>query len=254
VTSGTFDLGGYALFLSATTHKVSFTPVLPFDTIDLYYHTFGGNGTFTVDIDGGASLGTINTNQASLFRKTSFSVALGTHTINCNWASGFSVFSGIAVRDTTTPRIEVYNMGAAGSKAIDWQDQGASLVTTGVDAVFINLTINDAVAATSLSAYEASLQTLISSLRAANIDVVLMTGAPSNNANATNGVLDGIIGKLGKLAGANDIPLINICSKWASYAASQPLGYYGDAGVGSLHPSSTGYADIASSVIAALTP
>jgi hypothetical protein len=91
---------GGPTFLAAAAATFQFTPkdntgaLIAFDTIEVHYDQVSGFGTFTVNVDGGATLATINTSGTNGPKIATVSCPLGTHTINAVWASGTCVLVG----------------------------------------------------------------------------------------------------------------------------------------------------------------
>lgn len=259
---GSFPIfGGFSFDASTNGATLAFEPVTAFDTIDVYYFTFSTLGSFTVNVDGGSTLATVNTGTGTgnVAKTTITGVSHGTHTINIVTSSGTKVYIlGVAVRDSTTPRVEIYNLGGASATAEIYNSTAnfgtiQALTAMALDVLFINLTINDInLQSASIATYIANLTSLISTQQAAGGDVVLMIGNPCNTAQWTSGGATSVAQKymaaVYLLATSLNLPLIDITQRWVSYAAANAVMPYGDAGAGSLHPSKTGYADIADAI------
>src|SRR5205823_2352319 len=106
-TTGVSTLGGVSQhYTTGSAGTLSFTPIAAFDTIKIYYSTTLTNGTFTTNIDGGASLGTTNANAAQALLSVTYSVAKGIHTINIVAGNdGKHDIQGIITQDSTIPAI-----------------------------------------------------------------------------------------------------------------------------------------------------
>jgi lysophospholipase L1-like esterase len=252
--SGGGTLGSTFLrFSTGATGTLAFTPPASCDTVTIYYYVASGNGTFTVNVDGGASLGTINTAGTTSFASTTYSFAAGTHTINLNAQNDGSLFvSGIIPKLSTTPAIDVVSGAWYGSIAGTFNSAGSfgpltALRALAPDCTVINLTINDSNAGTDLGTYQGNLQGIITAAQASG-DVVLMVGAPSDTAAATNGQLDSYISVIYALAEQYDCAVVDLRRRWGSYDAIQPTFPYFD----TLHPGNLGYADVGQAVASAL--
>lgn len=237
--------GGVATF--------AFTPTASFDTITIYYYAAAGQGTFTTDVDGGASLGTTNTATGSGILSTSFTVSAGTHTINLNAQNNGSLFiSGIVPSLSTTPAIDVISAGWYGAIAGTYNGAGSfgpltALRAMAPDCTVINLTINDSNDGTVLATYQTNLAAIITAAQESG-DVVLMIGAPSGTAAATNGTLGQYVSVVYDLAARYSCGLADMQRRWGSYAAIQPTFPYYD----TLHPGNLAYADEGQAVASAL--
>jgi lysophospholipase L1-like esterase len=249
-------LGGQLIrYATGAVNNLSFTPTGAFDTIVVYFVKNNSNGSATVNVDGGASLGTLNTNNASLvLGSQSFTCTKGTHTINIVPNNDNQLFIlGIQTYDSTSPAIDILSTSSYGALAstftanVNVYDPRPVLRFLAPDLTIICLTINDSNNGTALATYLANVQLLITDGKLSG-DVVLMVGAPSNTTQATDGTLDSFIAGLTALAQTNGCPLINLKTRWTSYAVTNPVLPYGD----TLHPGNLGYADKALAVYEAL--
>lgn len=237
--------GGVATF--------AFTPTAAFDTITIYYYAAAGQGTFTTDVDGGASLGTTNTATGSGFLSTSFTVSAGTHTININAQNNGSLFiSGIIPSLSTTYAVDAVLAGHYGATALNYTPAGSfgpltALRAYAPDCTVVNLTVNDAFQRTNLSTYRANLATLISAAQESG-DVVLMVGAPPNNTVTTSGTLGLYADVVYDLAAQYNCGLVDIYRRWGVYSNISAYFPYYDA----LHPGNLAYADMAQAVASGL--
>jgi len=254
--SGT-ALGGVLFhFTTGAANNMTFTPAAAFDTIVIYYVRNAGHGTFTTNVDGGASLGTTNAAGAAAVLTTTFSVTKATHTINIVPANDAQFFIvGVITQDSTASAIDLYQAGIYGATSTTFNSTTNAwsplslLPTIAPDLTIIDLTINDSNAGTALATYSANIQALITSAKLSG-DVVLMVGPPSNTAAATNGTLDTYIGTLQNLSITNGAPLTNFKQRWVSYAAMNAIMPYFD----SLHPAAPGYQDMAEALTNAIAP
>jgi len=240
------SLGGKVIrYAPGAVNNFSFTPTYVFDTFEVYFLKNNGNGTCTANVDGGASLGTINTNSggALLWAKQTFTCAKGIHQINLvpnNDAQMF--FAGIVPYDSTIPGIDIIQCAVYGATAaiftpnVNVYDAIPTLKFIAPDATFGDLTINDSNNGTALATYSANLQIAITAAKVSG-DYVAMVGPPSNTTQATNGTLDTYIAVLNALCLSNKCSLVNMKALWGSYANIQPTFPYLD----TLHPMAAGY-------------
>lgn len=239
-------LGGKVIrYATGAVNNFSFTPTYAFDTFDVYFLKNNGNGTCTVNVDGGSSLGTVNTNSggALVWAKQTFTCAKGIHQINLvpnNDAQMF--FAGIVAYDSTVPGIDVIQTAIYGSVAgshttnVNPYDVIPTLKFVAPDLTIIDLTINDSNAGTALATYQANLQIIITAAKLSG-DVLLMVGPPSNTAAATNGTLDTYITVLKNLCAINNCALVDMKDLWGSYTNIQATFPYFD----TLHLTTPGY-------------
>lgn len=253
--TGSTGFGGCAFaFTGATPGTWSFAPAGAIDTIVVQYISLPGHGSMTVNVDGGASLGTVNTNAASGVANQTFTVTKGVHTINFVAAGNGSIqFTSVIAYDSTKSQVLICQGGIYGSTTNDWitatSPWSPFFASTNIaaDLSIICLTINDSNNGTLPATYQAQLQAIITQAMLSG-DVILMTGVPSNTVQATNGTLAQFVAINYTLARQLNIPLIDLTARWGSYASSSLLGYYGDI----LHPSAMGYQDVAQGVASKL--
>jgi lysophospholipase L1-like esterase len=238
--------GGFAM-LANTVSNFAFTPTSAFDTIDIYTMNVAAGGSFTVNVDGGATLATITTVAANVYTKNTVACTLGTHTINCATTSTSSTWlCGMAVHNSTAAALEMYNMGISGITAATYNVAGmaAALATIAPHVTLINITTNDInTTPTSIAAYTANIQALITAALATG-DCILMIAIPASGANWNNGVNLTYQAAVYALAASNNIPILDLTQRWVSYAVTNPIMPYGDI----LHPGPAGYADIAAAM------
>lgn len=247
-TSGGATLGStFFAYTNGSASKLTFTPSASFTRIKVWYYQNTGQGTLTVDVDGGASLGTINTSGSSLYTSQTFTCAAGTHTINLTAGNNGSLFiGGVVVWTAATPAIDLILAGGYGTIASSWAapttafSPRTALQALAPDLTIYDLTINDSNAGTNVAAYKASMELLIQAAQVSG-DVVLMVGPPSNTTAATDGTLDLYVQALEQLAATYGCLMLNIKQRWVSYAVTDPILPYYD----NLHPERQGYADIA---------
>lgn len=239
--------GGLFTYTTGSACTVSFTPTAAFDTIVIYYVRNTSQGSFTTNVDGGASLGTTTTAGAAAVLTQTYTVTRSTHTINlvCGNNGNLNLI-GFYVYDSTVPAIDMIQAGWVGAKASDfaatanpWSSINL-LKTLAPDLTIINLTINDSNNLSGVSTYSTNLQTIITAAKISG-DVILMVGPPSNTTPATDGTLDQYIAAMYGLASSNGCPVVDLKSRWTSYAFINPIMSYFD----TLHPTAVPYQDVA---------
>ncbi len=277
-TSGTWNgsggsnqrsLGGNPLFTDSSGGILSFTPANAFDTVEVHYvkasTTFSPttvSGSFTIDVDGGAALATVDAAVSALADAQGTSTntcSLSTHTVNITQVSNGVFINGIVCYDSSSKKVLVMNAGWQGSKATDQQGSlhgGLTLTYTPLirirdmapDLMLYMETINDWNAPTSVSTYATDMQTVLTTQIAVG-DAILVSGFPSNPATKSSLAVQKIYVDINQqLALTNGIPFINLWELFGSnWGAS---GYMVD----SLHPNAAGYGRLAAYVNRALTP
>lgn len=237
---------------------LTFTPAGDIDTITVWWSRTGGNGTGSVSVDGGASLGTIGTCTCYVTSST-FTVAKGPHTIHVHANNDGDLWvNGIIAKDSTTPSVDFIQAARNGGTVAQFANTGTTdqalvmLPLLQPDLTVVNLTINDSNGGTPLADYQTDLEAIVDAAKQSG-DVLLMVGPPSDTTQATDGTLDTYIAVLKRVAINKGTAVLDLKSNslWGPYA-DHPS-YYND----TLHPNATGYGIIASilnSVLAAADP
>jgi lysophospholipase L1-like esterase len=241
-------------FSVGAVNNLSFTPAGVVDTVIVRYAVNAGLGSFTTNVDGGASLGTSVTGGTQAITSVTYSVARAAHTINIvpdNLAGIFIL--GITAYDSTVPAIDVMQVAWWGSVTANYVTTGSAwspmlaLASLAPDLTVICLTVNDSNNGVALATYQANMQTIITAAKLTG-DVLLVTGPPSNTAAATNGTLDQFVAVEKTLALTNNIGLIDLKTRWVSMANTNPVMPYFD----NVHPGQVGYRDMAEAVFSVI--
>lgn len=246
--TGPFSLGGAMPANSTTTNVLAFTPAGSFDAIDIYYVQNAGLATFTVNVDAGATLATINAAGSIAVVKSTVSCTAGTHTVNIarNGTGSVAFIIGIDCYLSTAPKVAIWNMGACGSTTANWAtntlayDPLKAIVTVAPDLVVLNLGINDARTGVSVATYQANMQAIITAISAAS-DIVLQVPVPSDTAITAQATTDAYKAAVLTLGAANNLPVIDVGYRFVRYSTANTNGLMAD----SLHPGMLGYQDIA---------
>ena len=255
---GFATLGGSSFVNSTTTETLSFTPRDPvtgalfvFDTYDIYTADNSGYGTWTTNVDGGATLATVNNNAAQALRKTTVACTSGTHTINIQrtGAGGQIYVIGICPSLSTKKGVEIYNVAGGGFTSTDLATSYGlgftyppALAQLAPDLTVISIGINDRHAGLYTSAFAANLQSVITIAKATG-DCIVAVPIPSGTAYSaftTQANQDAFNDATLSVAMANDCPIWDMRKLFVSYAAGNPLGYYSDM----IHPSAGAYGSL----------
>lgn len=252
--SGIQSLGGtMPRALAAAT--LAFTPTVNCDTFDVYYVRNSGNGTFDINLDGGANLATVNSNGAAAILTQQVTGTLAAHTLNAVWASSTAILVGMNAYANATKQIHVLNAGISSIRSdqliastLAWDTLNA-IATIAPDLILISVGINDWRQFRDIPAYRRSMQTLIAACKAV-ADVIIMSPIPSDPANVNVSPTDmqKYINVCYELALANDAPLVDEYSRFVDYSTANTLGYMSD----NLHPNGVGYSEMAAAVSNAL--
>lgn len=242
------------LFFATAAANFAFTPTVNCDTFDIWYVRSSIGGTFNVNLDGGSNT-LVNTNNAGadLLMKATISGTLAGHTLNVAWASGNVIILGVDCYASATKQVSVWNFGQAGAKIADFilstqaWDSIKAIQSMAPALCIIDLILNDASAATDITTFTNSTQTLITGCKNGGLcDVMLKTPAISSAIGAA--AMAPYLAAYAQLALTNDIPLLDGYTRWGDYATMNALGMYSD----TTHGSKYGYNDVAGFVRNAL--
>lgn len=248
--------GNMFTFLSGSgSQTLSFTPGGAFNTFTIWYYENSGFGSFTSNVDGGSSLGTVNTGGASqVVSSVTYTVTKGTHTINLVPGNDGNLYiMGFIVQDLSVSAIDIIQLGWGGSTVSSYMSNGQAyygvqlLSKLAPTLTTVCLTINDANQSTNLTTYATDLQTIITQCLALG-DCVLVTGAPSAATQVAPSVQAQYVAVYKSLAASNNIPIIDTHARWTSWEVENGYCPYYD----SLHPGQCGYADFAEQLYSAL--
>jgi lysophospholipase L1-like esterase len=253
-TSGTL-CGGFFQG-EPTTRSQSFTPTNPIDTIEVWYAQSPGNGDFTIDVDGGLPLATVNCDGPNAFLRAVARCPLGLHTINLQHtanSAGDIYLTGMRVYNSAIKEVSVYNLGGCRWQSTDFVvDTYPWSTLPAVTAIAPNLVIfqagqvNDWDNHTPLSAVTANMRAVIAALKSVKCDVILMSGVPSKpDYLPSYAAQQAYVANMQKLAYAADVPFIDV---WTLFGGSWNKAAMFDW----LHPNATGYELIAGYVEAAV--
>lgn len=252
------DVGGAigGCFLkTSSTGRLSFTPRTNCDTFKVWYVRTSGGGTFSIDLNGGTTTNLNGNNAANDIQSGTITGTLGANTLNLNYVSGgICYLAGIECWDSTKKQVIIQNAGWPTSKAGDWVATSANafaavnaLGNFAGDLTVICLGINDWLAGTSPASFAANLQTLVTNAKTYG-DVVLVSPAPTSIGTTAKATQDAIVAQVQALAVANNVPFVDVYSRFVSYEVSNPNGLYGHVA----HPNQNGYADIAQGIFHAI--
>jgi lysophospholipase L1-like esterase len=255
--SGTLCGGFFHGQPTTTTH--SFTPTNPIDTIEVWYAQAPNSGDFTVDVDGGLPLATVNCDGPDALLKATARCPLGSHTINLQRTAnseGDIHLTGLRVYNSAMKEVSVYNLGGCRWTSADFVVKTYPWSTLpAVTAIAPNLVIfqagqvNDWDNHTPLPTVTENMMVVIDALRSVKCDVILMSGVPSKpDYLPSYAAQEAYVDNMKKLAYAANVPFIDV---WTLFGGSWNKSAMFDW----LHPNQTGYELIASYArTAALNP
>lgn len=255
-TFGFGDFGTIATGTGSAADTLSFTPAGAFDTLEIYTNAHTGWGSVAVNVDGGATVVTINLNQATnTFQKTVQAVTRvtgGTHVINLV-CTGVCHITGVLAYDSTVPAVNCLNFGwnsgslaqIIASNAFPWNPGATSVAGSsglgcyGLDATIIYIGLNDLPGGqnTPISAYQAGLQQLIAAAQVTG-DCIVMTMWGNGISSDANTIAYNSAIKNAALA--TNATVIDQFPQYGGVGNGQILGLLG---ADNTHPTHSGYAD-----------
>lgn len=257
VLTGTFttastSYGGNG-FRMAAAATLAFTPTVNCDTFDIYSFN-NGTGQFTINLDGGATLATVNTSTNGAIVKTTVSGTLAAHTLNCVWVSGTTFILGVDAYDAATKQITCWNGGWLASTSLNWATQIGLFNPTAAlrdylvpDLCIVDLGINDWSASADTTNFRTNMTTILNTLRP-TLDTIIKTPVPTQASAVSLKTQRDYVQVMYELAQAYNCPLIDCFTRWGSYEEVSGLGFMTD----NKHPTAIGYSDIAAAVHKAL--
>jgi hypothetical protein len=251
----TSGVGGYSLggpswqCASPNTGTLAFTVADNTDSADIYSLQSASSGTFTVNVDGGSTLATIDENGATALIKTTVTFTRGTsHTLNIQRSTGGTVYmDAVAMFDSTIPAVEIYNAGWAGGLTADIANttnaysSGNAISVVAPDLTFINCLINSWTASggvpqESIAVAMANIQIVITKALVSG-SVVLVGPIPSSTSKNTVANQQAYVAALYDLAITNGVAFIDRTRSFIDFATADARGLMAD----TVHGNSPGY-------------
>jgi len=243
-------LGGSLISTMGAGGTMSFVPTRTIDQCDVYHVTSPGNGSFAWNFNSDASSVVDSNDVATTFSKVVVrATPSSSNILNISWVSGGNVyFTAIACRQSTSPTVEVYNMGWGASTTTDqYQTTKVWNVPNALRGVAPNLTIialdtNDytpGYGPIPLRNYRANLQALITaSLKTG--DCAIVTEIPSAPSRQSYAVQNQYHAVEHAIAAENNCILFDITNRWGgTYDTMNAFGWYSD----NTHGTAEAYSD-----------
>lgn len=258
------SLGGKCAYniTAGSQTAMSFTPTSSFDTITVCYLRNTGYGSFSIAVDGGAALTTVNAAGAAGLIEVTVTCPVGARRIDIyrsapTGADGGIVIQWVRTSLSTVRCVEILNAGVNSTGTAAQSDSSFNYTPIGAvqvlapDLTIICLDINDWSTALASGLYDNAtaathnlqLQKIITNAEITG-DVILMTGAPSRISTYTRAQQDPTLYVTRLLAQINSCPLVDVSAEWGDWVAASAAGYYLPSG-SDIHPGAAGYANIA---------
>lgn len=247
---------------STTTNPITFTPTLPISHCRVWFKTEPGGGDINVAVAGITPV------------QVSTNAALGISSLT--WNSGTTTFVNTTCTTTRVSGgpvtvigfeawdnggVSIINTSLGGSAVGAWSSQAnAASWLNGVLAINPDLVIMapgiNSMPAVSLGTYQTQIETIVSALQGAGIEILMLTPVPQNPTDGSHNnsiaTQDGYVNVNRSVAAAANIPVADVYGYFKSYAWSSAAGYarYVD---GWVHPNYNGYAAISGLVYSFLT-
>jgi lysophospholipase L1-like esterase len=228
----------------ASTNWQSFTPTNQIDTIEIWYARSPGNGYFTISIDGGPPLATVDCSGADAFSKATTTCPLGSHTITFRRTATTAndvYLAAFRAYNSAKAEVSVYNLGGSRWTSADfvtnsypWNTLPAIAAISPHLVIFEAGIINDWDDCAPLSTVTSNMITVIHALKSVNCDVILMSGVPSQPpVYASYATQAAYVANMKSLAYAANVPFIDV---WGLFGGS----WNSSAMYDSLHPNHVG--------------
>lgn len=246
---------GGDLLKSGTTDVFAFLPTENVDTFDIWYVSTPSSGVLRFNINGGTNTDVPTLDAVDGMKKVTITGTLGSNTLNMSRLSGGTVFiMSINAYDSSNKTLEIMNAGYSGAQSTDINDSTYSWSPLNAipfydpDLTLLMLGINDwngLGGVVSAAQYKINMQAIID---ATTGDIAICTPVPTRNSKTLLTTQQTYVDKMHELAVENNITIIDIFAEWVSWEISDPLGRYFD----DVHPSASGYTDMADFIYNAL--
>jgi hypothetical protein len=274
------SLAGNMFKLTAAGDQVGFAGEKAVNVCDIWYPSEGQFGTFSVQVDAGASQivneatyggvwtlsggtwvqTTAPTPTSGRFARAQFRLdTTSSHTIKATWASGAVHIAGIHCFRSDVAQMALYIWGRPGETAVNWaagngagswnvmaSTNNGPLEYLPFDLAIADIGINDANVGVTDAAFSTALQSLITGFTTrGSHDLALVVPMASNFSSIPEAAQRGKWEKIEFLSILNGVPIIaDMGQRWGYYATGSARGYYAD----NTHGSDKGQADKAQAI------
>lgn len=243
-------IGGQSYSASTVSNELDFAAPGTTDKTDIYYVTTGSGGAATFSVNAGASLGTINGNQAAGFRKQTITYTSGSNTQKVIISSTGNVFiQGLDNYAAATGSIHhlQYGWGAVLLSQLvattNAYSAGNAFSTFSAPLVFVNCVINEWLNSISITAMQSDMTTIGNAIVAAGGVPVFLTGNPSITSLTAQATQQSYVTAVLATAATNNWASIDTFSYFGTWALMVANGYGLD--TQGVHPNTAGYGQTA---------
>lgn len=237
---------------NTTTNPLTFTPELDVDTFIVHYAVRTSAGSFTWSLDGGATTNVsvqAGANAVGSFTVTAGSV--GEHVLSLARVTGSIYILAIQAYNSTLKGIDILHSGGSGNNMSNLQavtnpwDALPFVKHLQPDLTIVNLAINNWILNVDLNLFRTQLQTSINYFKANNIDVIFVTGLPTQvDWVGPNGVISlakqlQYVDTIKDACKANSIVCLDSFNRFGTQEKAFAEGFYTDY----THPNYSGYYD-----------
>ncbi len=209
--------------------QTNFAPTEQFDRIRVWYGIDSGLGTFTVAVDGGATLATQSTAGSTNLGYVDVNCTPGTHTVNVANASGNLFLVGVECWSSGTADLMVRNLGWTGAQSSHWAlatypySPKNCLDDLGGALTIIKLYRNDQYNSVTPATFKTNMQAILSAV-AAYSDVILIRGHEPYTWTLTNDA--GFLQVLKELSDQYKAPLFDMVQRQGTGAVALANGLF----------------------------
>ena len=258
--------GGLSYKATTTTNAIVFKPQQPCTHGRVWFITQPGGGTVSIELkNNGSSVTTttVSTDGAdgiSYLDVTSGGTLFGNPTFDVKYVSGGQV-NVFGIEAWNGNCVTIINTSLGGSAIDDWSSTTNTrswlnaVIAMAPDLILVAPGINS-IPGTALSTYQSQIETFVAGVKAAGIDLAMMTFVPANPVDGTHNVSvavqDSYVEINRAVATTEELPLIDVYKYFVSYDVSSaaPYSRYVDTWV---HPAQNGYSAMTGLVYSILT-
>lgn len=232
---------------SSATAVATYTSTTPGTVAEVWYSN--GSGAFTVAIDGGTAVTVTPAGGTSIARYQVTGLSNAVHTITITRTAGTLYLAAACVRAANA--VSVGTFGSGGATVNNFQqasqpyDLRAFAISWAPHLATVGFMTNDANQSVTPETYGLRLQSFVTALVTAGVDILLIAEPPANGLD-----LAPFRTVLYQIADTNDLPVLDLFDRWGTYTSANSLGLMFDG----FHPAAPGYRDYGRAVRRALIP